>query len=58
MSAPATFTVARVMPGEADLRQRIVLREIPGTFGWRGPVLQAGDKIALTPDGKIERVAA
>lgn len=55
---PATFTVARVMPGEADLRQRIILREIPGTFGWAGPVLQAGDKIALTPDGKIERVAA
>jgi hypothetical protein len=57
MTGSYTFTVARVMPGEADLRQRIVLREVPGTFGWKGPVLAEGDKLALTPDGKIERVA-
>lgn len=58
MTAAYTFTVARVLPGEADLLQRIILREVPGTFGWRGPALAEGDKIALTPDGKIERVAA
>lgn len=57
MSAPATFTVAHVMPGNHGA-QRVVFREVPGTFVWSGEPLHEGERLVLTSDSKFKRAAA